>query len=57
MTTPSEIERKFWDTYGHLDLQPGETLDADDIRGEFTESELRELITLGLVQEEGENGD
>ena len=46
-----DLERRFWDLYGHLDLQPGEKLDRDDVAGsdEFSEEELDVLTSLGLV--------
>lgn len=44
---------KFWGTFGHLDIDFNEPLDADDVRsgGDFTEDEIKELIAADLVAE------
>jgi hypothetical protein len=42
---------KFWSTFGHLDIDPDEKLDADDVisTGNFTDDDIEQLITAGLV--------
>jgi hypothetical protein len=49
-----EIVTRYWNTYGYLDLEPGEMLDANDVRtsDNFTEEEIQILIQEGLVYEE-----
>lgn len=50
---------KFWGTFGHLDIDFDDPLDADDVRstGNFTEDDIKELIAADLVAEcTGESG-
>jgi hypothetical protein len=50
---------KFWGTFGHLDIDFNEPLDADDVRsgGDFTEDDIKELIAADLVVECTEESD
>jgi hypothetical protein len=43
-----QLLNKYWNTFGHLDLEPGEILDKDDIVGSnaFTEKDADRLIIL-----------
>jgi hypothetical protein len=43
-----QLLNKYWNTFGHLDLEPGEMLDKDDIVGSeaFTEKDADRLIIL-----------
>jgi hypothetical protein len=43
-----QLLNKYWNTFGHLDLKPGEILDKDDIVGSeaFTEKDADRLIIL-----------
>jgi len=47
----SEAVDKYWNTFGHLDLDSGEMLDETDVRSceIFTDEEILELIAEGLV--------
>jgi len=44
----NQLLRKYWNTFGHLDLEPGEILDKDDIVGSnaFTEKDADRLLIL-----------
>jgi len=50
-----EVENKYWNTFGHI-LDSGELLcESDVIASEaFSESEISELISLGLVLKENQ---
>lgn len=44
----NQLLRKYWNTFGHLDLELGEILDKDDIVGSnaFTEKDADRLLIL-----------
>jgi len=50
-----EVENKYWNTFGHI-LDSGELLyESDVIASEaFSESEVNELISVGLVLKENQ---
>jgi len=44
----NQLLKKYWNTFGHLDFEPGEILCKDDIVGSeaFTDQEADRLVTL-----------
>lgn len=52
----NDLELRYWNTYGHLDLEPGEQLDASILSSSdlFTIDEIKKLIELGLVVEDSQ---
>lgn len=50
---------KFWGTFGHLDFDFDDPIDADDVisTGNFTDDDIKELIAAGLVAECTEESD
>ena len=54
MKDTDELEQRFWNAFGWVDLDEGELIPCDAVESHelFTEDELQQLIDLGLVAQD-----
>jgi len=56
MKQTNDLEQRFWDAFGWVDLDEGELMPYDAVKSHelFTEDELQQLIDLDLVDQDSQ---